>query len=236
MDPVEKNGVIDRWVKKHLVLYTGATRHPFILSIRDGTIDFSSFKRWLWLAVVMGIWLTGQDYIFVREFVPFSASVLLKASKNSDDNSDMEVILSGLASLSDEISWFKQEAAKWDVPLSDVIVHKSNQNYCRFLESLMLPAVEYSVVFTALWAIETVYQESFSHCLEDGSKTPPELLEACQRWGSEGFGEFCCSLKKIANRCLEKAPDEELKKAEVTFLRVLELEIEFWDMSHGGPK
>ncbi|KAG6765744.1 hypothetical protein POTOM_029801 [Populus tomentosa] len=236
MDPVEKNGVIDRWVKKHLVLYTGATRHPFILSIRDGTIDFSSFKRWLWLAVVMGIWLTGQDYIFVREFVPFSASVLLKASKNSDDNSDMEVILSGLASLSDEISWFKQEAAKWDVPLSDVIVHKSNQNYCRFLESLMLPAVEYSVVFTALWAIETVYQESFSHCLEDGSKTPPELLEACQRWGSEGFCEFCCSLKKIANRCLEKAPDEELKKAEVTFLRVLELEIEFWDMSHGGPK
>lgn len=225
MDPVEKNGVIDRWVKKHLVLYTGATRHPFILSIRDGTIDFSSFKRWL-----------GQDYVFVREFVPFAASVLLKASKNSDDNSDMEVILSGLASLSDEISWFKQEAAKWDVPLSDVIVHKSNQNYCRFLESLMLPAVEYSVVFTALWAIETVYQESFSHCLEDGNKTPPELLEACQRWGSEGFGEFCRSLKKIANRCLEKVPDEELKKAEVTFLRVLELEIEFWDMSHGGPK
>lgn len=225
MDPVEKNGVIDRWVKKHLVLYTGATRHPFILSIRDGTIDFSSFKRWL-----------GQDYIFVREFVPFAASVLLKASKNADDNSDMEVILSGLASLSDEISWFKQEAAKWDVPLSDIVVHKSNQNYCRFLESLMLPAVEYSVVFTALWAIETVYQESFSHCLEDGSKTPPELLEACKRWGSEGFGEFCRSLKKIVNRCLEKAPDEELKKAEVTFLHVLELEIEFWDMSHGGPK
>lgn len=58
--------------------------------------------------------------------------MLLKASKNSDDNSDMEVILSGLASLSDEISWFKQEAAKWDVPLSDVVVHKSNQNYCRY--------------------------------------------------------------------------------------------------------
>nr|AGM20687.1 PM36 [Populus tomentosa] len=225
MDRVEKSGVIARWVKTHLVLYTGPTRHPFILSIRDRTIDFSSFKRWL-----------GQDYIFVREFVPFAASVLLKASKNSDDNSDMEVILSGLASLSDEISWFKQEAAKWDVPLSDVVVHKSNQNYCRFLESLMLPAVEYCVVFTALWAIETVYQESFSHCLEAGRKTPPELLAACKRWGREGFGEFCRSLKKIVNRCLEKAADEALKKAEVTFLHVLGLEIEFWDTSHGGPK
>ncbi|KAF9677226.1 hypothetical protein SADUNF_Sadunf08G0085900 [Salix dunnii] len=223
MGPVKKDGMIDRWVKKHLLLYTEATSHPFILSIRDGTIDFSSFKRWL-----------GQDYIFVREFVPFTASVLLKASKNSDDSSDMEVILRGLASLSDEISWFKQEAAKWDVPLSDVIAHKSNQNYCRFLESLMLPELEYCVVVTALWAIETVYQESFSHCLEDDSKTPPELLEACKRWGSEGFGEFCRSLQKIVNRCLEKASDEELIKAEVTFLRVLELEIEFWNMSRGG--
>ncbi|CAK7326369.1 unnamed protein product [Dovyalis caffra] len=225
MDPVEKIGIINSWVKKHLVLYTGATRHSFILSISDGTIDFSSFKRWL-----------GQDYIFVREFVPFAASVLLKASKNSDDSSDMEVVLSALASLSDEISWFKKEAAKWDVPLSNVIVHKSNQNYCRFLESLTLPEAEYPVVITALWAIETVYQESFSHCLEDGNKTPPELQEACKRWGSEGFGEYCHSLQKIANRCLEKASDEELKKAEVTFLRVLELEIEFWNMSHGGPK
>jgi thiaminase len=34
---------------------------------------------------------------------------------------------------------------------------------------------------------------------------------------------------------LEKALDVELKNAEVTFLRVLELEIEFWNMSHGGP-
>ncbi|KAJ6322210.1 hypothetical protein OIU77_012141 [Salix suchowensis] len=47
MVPVKKSGMIDRWVKKHLVLYTGAISHPFILSIRDGTVDFSSFKRWL---------------------------------------------------------------------------------------------------------------------------------------------------------------------------------------------
>jgi hypothetical protein len=63
MDPVEKNGVIDRWVKKHLVLYTGATRHPFILSIRDGTIDFSSFKRWLvrTLFTLLSLHLTVQS-------------------------------------------------------------------------------------------------------------------------------------------------------------------------------
>jgi hypothetical protein len=40
--------------------------------------------------------------------------------------------------------------------------------------------------------------------------------------------------KKLSIDVLEKALDEELKKAEATFLRVLELEIEFWNMNHGG--
>ncbi|XP_058000897.1 probable bifunctional TENA-E protein [Hevea brasiliensis] len=217
----EKSGIIEMWAKKHL-LYTEATRHPFILSIRDGSVDLSSFKRWL-----------GQDYVFVREFVPFVASVLIKASKKSDDGNDMEVILGGLASLNDEIAWFKSEASKWDVPLSNTVVHKANQNYSRFLENLMLPEVDYAVAITAFWAIEAVYQESFAHCLEDDSKTPSELQDTCQRWGNEGFGEYCRSLQKIANRCLEKASSDVLTKAEVTFLRVLEHEVEFWNMSHG---
>ncbi|KDP27900.1 hypothetical protein JCGZ_18980 [Jatropha curcas] len=219
----KEEGIIERWVMKHLLLYTGATRHPFILSIRDGSVDISSFKRWL-----------EQDYIFVREFVPFVASVLLKACKNSEDGNDMEVILGGLASLNDEIAWFKSEASKWDVSLSNTVVHKANQTYCRFLESLMSREVEYALALTALWAIEATYQESFAHCLEDGSKTPPELQETCRRWGNEGFGEYCRSLKKIANRYLEKASADVIAKAEVTLLHVLEHEVEFWNMSHRG--
>jgi hypothetical protein len=103
----------------------------------------------------------------------------------------------------------------------------------RFLESLMSPDVEYTVAITAFWAIEAVYQTSFALCLEDGSKTPAELRETCQRWGNDGFGQYCNSLKKIANRRLEKASDDVLSAAEVALLRVLELEVEFWNMSRG---
>ncbi|EEF43072.1 probable bifunctional TENA-E protein [Ricinus communis] len=219
----ENSGVTERWIKRHLVLYIGATRHPFILSIRDGSIDLSSFKRWL-----------EQDYIFVRQFTPFVASVLIKASKKSDDENDMEVVLGGLASLDEEIDWFKSEASKWDVPLSNIAVHKTNQKYCRFLESLMLPEVEYAVAITAYWAIEAVYQQSFAHCLEDGNRTSLELENTCRRWGNEAFAEYCRSLQTIVNRCLEKAPEDVIAKAEVTFLSVLEHEVEFWNMSHGG--
>lgn len=77
------------------------------------------------------MWLQGQDYIFVRAFVPFVASVLIKAYKKGDESSgDMEVILSGLGSLNDEIAWFKQEASKWGVDLSQVAPEKPTQDYC----------------------------------------------------------------------------------------------------------
>ncbi|KAG8372889.1 hypothetical protein BUALT_Bualt12G0114100 [Buddleja alternifolia] len=161
--------ITDTRLRKHHLTYTGATRHPFILAIRGGSVDISSFKRWL-----------GQDIIFVRAFVPFLASVLLKAWKESDDSSDVDVILGGLAALNDEIAWFKEEASKCGVALDSVVPQQSNLDYCRFLESLMNSDVSYTEAVTAFWVIEAIYQESFAHCLEDGSKTPEELKETCQ--------------------------------------------------------
>lgn len=104
----------------------------------------------------------------------------------------------------------------------------------RLLESLMSPEVKYTVAITAFWAIEAVYQESFAHCIEEGSKTPQELKGTCARWGNEGFGQYCQSLQQIVNQRLQKASDDELKKAEVAFLSVIEHEVEFWNMSRGN--
>lgn len=76
--------------------------------------------------------MQGQDYVFVRAFVSFVASVLIKAWKESDDSGgDMEVVLGGMAALNDEVQWFKKEASKWGVELSDVVPQKANQDYCR---------------------------------------------------------------------------------------------------------
>ena len=43
--------------------------------------------------------MQAQDYLFLRAFVPFVASVLVKDWKQSDDSADMEVILGGMAFL-----------------------------------------------------------------------------------------------------------------------------------------
>lgn len=223
MEGLDREAVVDTWMKKYRLMYLRATRHPFILGIRDGSVDMSSFKRWL-----------AQDYLFVRAFVPFVASVLIKAWKESDDNSDVDVILAGMAALNDEIAWFKKEASKWNVTLDGVEAQKINLDYCNFLESLMNSDVSYTQSVTIFWAIEVVYQVSFAHCLEDGSKTPDELKETCHRWGNEGFGHYCQKLKAIANRRLEKASDDVLAKTEVGLFRMLEHEVEFWNMSQGA--
>ncbi|KAG0496550.1 hypothetical protein HPP92_001088 [Vanilla planifolia] len=216
------NGITATWIDRHRAIYDRATRHPFIRSIKDGVVDLSAYKLWL-----------AQDYIFVREFIPFVASVLLKACKQTGNESDVELVLGGISVLNDEISWFKMEASKWDVPL-DSPPQKANLEYCRFLQSLTLPGVSYTIAITAFWAIEAVYQQSFSFCLESGSKTPNELIEACQRWGNVNFGQYCCLLQSVADRCLESAPAEVLFEAEAMFARVLENENNFWNMSLGG--
>lgn len=102
-----------------------------------------------------------------------------------------------------------------------------------FLESLTRPEVDYTEAITAFWAIEAVYHDSFAYCLENDSKTPQELKEACQRWGNEGFAQYCRSIQSIANRRLEKASDEMIAKAELILLKILDHEIQFWNMSCG---
>ncbi|KAI4378962.1 hypothetical protein MLD38_016376 [Melastoma candidum] len=218
----EEEGTTTTWLRKHRHLYTAATRHPLILSIRDGTVDLDSFRRWL-----------GQDYLFVRAFTAFLSSVLMKAWKQSgDESSDLEVLLGGLSALRDEIAWFQEEATRWGIGLSGIVPREITRGYIRFLEELMKPDMEYATVATALWAIETVYQQSFAFCLEEGSAIRPELVGACERWGNNAFGQYCHELQRIADCQLTKASKDDLERAESAFLRVLEHEVKFWEMCH----
>lgn len=62
---VDHGEVIEQWLRKHRLIYTGATRHPLILSIRDGTVHLSAFKRWL-------VKKKKKTIFFVGMFVRFS--------------------------------------------------------------------------------------------------------------------------------------------------------------------
>nr|GEY55516.1 retrotransposon protein, putative, Ty1-copia subclass [Tanacetum cinerariifolium] len=144
-------------------------------------------------------------YAIANESRITKASTLLKSCKEHNDESDMEVILGGMASLNDEINWFKKAASNFHVSLMSVIPQNANVKYCSFLESLTSSEVEYPMAISVFWAIEAVYQESFARFLEDGNKIPQELQETCEWWGNDGFGSYCKMLCDIADRCLQKA-------------------------------
>ncbi|TMW92769.1 hypothetical protein EJD97_012589 [Solanum chilense] len=216
---------IEKWIRKHKLEYSAATRHPFIYSIHHGSIDFSCYKKWL-----------EREYLFVKTaLVPFAASVLVKAWKESIDSYDVEVILAFLAYLNDEISWLKQEAPKWHISLTSVVVDdKPLLDYFSFFERLTSPDVKYTEAITILWAVESVYYNGFKHCLEEGNNTPNEMEEGCKIWGSDNFKQYCESVENIANRTLEEALDEDVSKTEVLILEFLENVVHFWNMNLGG--
>ncbi|KAJ8557574.1 hypothetical protein K7X08_003199 [Anisodus acutangulus] len=220
----EKATQIERWLRKHKLQYTAATKHPFFYSIHDGSIDSSSFKTWL-----------EREYVCVKSaFAPFAASVLLKARKESTDSSDVEVVLAGLGYLNDEICWLKEEAPKWHISLRSVVVdNKPVLDYFRFFERLTSSDVKYAEAVTILWAVQLVYHNGFGHCLEEGNNTPEEMKEGCKIWGNESFKQYCQSLENIANSRLEEASDEEVSKIEILILEFLENVVHFWSVNLG---
>ncbi|XP_059309921.1 probable bifunctional TENA-E protein [Lycium ferocissimum] len=126
---MQKPTQIQKWLRKHKLQYTAATKHPFVYSIHDGSVDFSSFKKWL-----------EREYVFVKTaLAAFAASVLLKAWKESTNSSDVEVMLAGLGYLNDEICWLKKEAPKWHISLTSLVVdHKPVLDYFRYLLLLII--------------------------------------------------------------------------------------------------
>ncbi|KAG2315797.1 hypothetical protein Bca52824_018919 [Brassica carinata] len=76
---------------------------------------------------------------------------MTSAGKESGETSDMEVVLGGLASLNDEIEWFKSEGSKWGVDFSTVVAQKANQEYSREAlveaEDVLVRVLEHEVAF-----------------------------------------------------------------------------------------
>lgn len=55
-----------------------------------------------------------QDYFYVRGFTPFAGAVLACAP-----DKHLEVLVSGIAALTDEINWFKSTAEKKGIDLAN---------------------------------------------------------------------------------------------------------------------
>jgi thiaminase/transcriptional activator TenA len=199
----------DHLLKSHEKTWHDATVHPFLTQCQGGTILPPQFNTWL-----------VQDYLFVTEFTRLVGRVLAAAPV-----ANFEVLLSGLAALQDELNWFRVKATERSLNLNAPRQHTC-QIYCDFMGNLV--NAPYSVQAVAFWAIEYAYNQGW----QLPGKMAAPYDEFADRWGNPGFTDYVKLLADQADTALAVASQAEQTQAEHAFLRVAQLEKEFWQMAY----
>ena len=195
-------------LESHPARWESATTHPFLTGCHQGTLQPAQFNTWL-----------VQDYQFVKAFTRMVGRVLAAAP---DDH--LDVLLAGLGALKDELLWFEAKAAARSLNLATPL-QPTCQRYCEFMASLAIQP--YPVQATALWAIEYAYNQGW----QKPGPMPEPYAEFADRWGNPGFTDYVHLLAAQADAALATASTDGQGQAEIAFLRVADLEADFWQMA-----
>ncbi len=186
--------------------WSRATRHKFLDAVREGDISEAAFDRWL-----------TQDYRFVADLLRFQARLLARAPRPAQ-----AVLAAGAAALVDELGWFERQAAGRGLALG-VPELPATEAYRRLLERL--DAVEVPVALAALWAIERVYLDAWTHAMPGA----PAFREYVEPWTVPEFAGYVTGLEQAADALLPEAGQP--GDVQAYWLEVVEAEIRFWDMA-----
>lgn len=192
---------------RHRQAWHGATRHRFLVEVRDGTLPLDAFHTWL-----------AQDAHFVADLLRFQARLLARAPRPAQ-----AVLAAGAVALVDELAWFEQQATARRLHLASPPLPATVQ-YAALLNRL--DAADAAAALVALWAIERAYLDAWSGALPGA----PEYREFVEHWTVPGFAEYVAGLEAAADGVLSPHTD-----ADAVFLEVVAAEMAFWDMAMGTP-
>ncbi|WP_408638297.1 TenA family transcriptional regulator [Rubrobacter xylanophilus] len=198
---------------RHQELWRGATRHPFLDGVREGTLPRRAFERWL-----------VQDYLFVREGLAFQARLLARAPRR-----DQRLLIGGLVALEEELGWFEEQARRRNLDL-DARPHPANAAYCGFLAGL--EGEPYAAALAALWALERAYLEAW----RGAAPGHPEYREFVEHWTTPEFADYVSGLEGAAEAALGEAGEGARGRAEEAFVGVARFERGFWEMALEGTE
>lgn len=188
-------------------LWYGATNTSFLDAVADGTLPRDAFDRWL-----------VQDYLFVRQVTNFAALSTSKASRDAQ-----RVLITGLASLNDELDWFERNAEERRLNLSD-----PPHPVCRRYGHYMLAAAyqhPIEVLLAMFFGIEVSYCVAWGQLRSDDNGGP--YAEFIDRWTNDVFVAYVKQLEAMADRYMH--PQQQGQ-----FDQVLRHETEFWKMTWQG--
>ena len=201
-------------ISRHPEAWWAATRHPFLDSLRDGTLPVGAFEAWL-----------AQDYLFVGDLLTFQARLLARAPRPAQG-----VIAGGLVAVEDELGWFEDRARERGLQLGNTR-HPTTEAYRSLLG--VLGEDPYPVAVTALWAMERAYLEAW----RSAAPGHPDYWAFVEHWTTPEFAGYVKGLEEAADAALEAdgVPEE---RVEAAFLEVAFVERDFWEMalSYAAPR
>lgn len=157
----------------------------------------------------LAAWLQ-QDRFFVGDLLAFQAHLLARAPRAAQ-----KVLAAGLVALEAELTWFEENAVR-DGLLLDVPRHPTTEAYRAALERLLIEPFE--VGMTALWAVELAYLQGW----RGAAPGAPEYRAYVEHWTAPAFADYVGNLELHAT---------DSPAAEEAWLRIVNLEREFWDMA-----
>jgi thiaminase/transcriptional activator TenA len=194
-------------LERYPAAWQAATHHSFLDAVRDGTLATSSFATWL-----------VQDYSFVTYEFTVQAHLLPSAPRYAQN-----LLIRNVAALEAELTWFEAHAKELNLSL-DTAPHPVTAAYGTFMKTFeQLP---FAAAMTATWAIERAYLDAWQSALPPRRPIYQQYIE---RWANPGFAAFVSELEQATAQVLE--PGDADGEAETAFLKVAELERDFWDMA-----
>ena len=190
-------------LQHHAEAWRGATAHPFLAAVRDGSVPVAAFDTWL-----------VQDARFVADLLRFQARLLARAPRPAQ-----AVLAAGAVSLVEELAWFEEQASVRGLDLATPAL-PATAAYAELLGRL--DAADVPTALTALWTIERTYLDAWSHARPGA----PVYREFVAHWTVPGFAGYVAGLAAAADDVLGGGvPDEQV------FLELVAAETAFWDMA-----
>jgi len=190
--------------------------HPFLAETASGTIPDERFANWL-----------KQDYIFVREAVPFIALMIPKASLIH-----RRALGDTISGFHQELELFEQMAADHGISLENVEPAPTNLAYINFLWTTA--ALDpYEIAYTALFTGEKAYMDSWL-TVKRAQEGPSKWQAFIEYWTSDAFQQWVASLGNDLNVLAEGASDNLRTRMERRFVDGLRYEYQLWNLAYHG--
>jgi thiaminase len=194
-------------------LWNKIVSHPFLTQTAEGTIPEDIFKTWV-----------QQDYIFVREAIPFMAVLLAKGPVSLRSN-----FIQIMVGLDKELELFRSNAQRHGISLEDIQPSPTCHAYIQFLMNTAYNA-SFEEGFTVLYSAEKVYLDSWM-AVKTNLKGSSPWQEFIDNWTSEAFQQYVDWLAQTLNILVKDHSAVQLQNYREIFNITGQYEYLFWEMA-----